>query len=262
MRTSISYLLLLVLVLAVSTIVLLDGQIPFSVVLTQEQRDQDESLKKIKSTFPVVEYSADKIAGPIRDKKSRKYDKIHVLDPDKLADSEEFASTHWEAGISALPVDKSQLIVAGKVTDASAYLSENKASVYSEFKIEIEEVFKTDSLQEWKKGQHLIAEREGGRVRFATGFETWFHIAGQGMPIKNGRYLFFLSHTFPNLGYHKDDFHIITAYDLDSDHVISIDRPGGGSHPIAKTYRGKHSSVLFADLKRLLKKEPKEQGGE
>lgn len=230
--------------------------VPFIVVLYGQKTTEDpkrrveqkDDLASFKATFPIVEYSNADISEPLRREKSKKYGKVAVVNPNVLDNSQVGAHLDWEVGLSALPVDKSRIIVMGKVVQATAFLSENKASVYSEFEIEIGQIFKNDRMNELKIGDKICAERQGGVVRFATGFETWFFIGGQKMPSLQKQYLFFLSNDFPGIGTHAKDLHILTAYELTDGTVVPLDIPGGGTHPIAKYYIGKESSVLLSDL--------------
>lgn len=192
-------------------------------------------LKEIKATFPIVEYSSAEISEPSRKGKGKKYGRIPVLYPNMLANTVEFvALDDWEVGLFALPAEKSQIIVLGKVVEAAAFLSDNKEAVYSEFKIEIEKVFKNNTAEKLKPGKYIFAEREGGIVRYPTGFETWSYIASQRMPTVQNKYLFFLSHNFPNLSPQERDLYILTAYQLKDGHVIPLDHLS-----VAKQYKGK-----------------------
>ena len=211
----------------------------------------ERKISEYKATFPVVEYSYESIADPIRRAKSKKYGRVPMIDPNIGENSREVSITNWEVGLSALPIDKSQLIAVGKVVDAKSYLSDNKASVYSEFSIELERVFKNETSNN-KKATRVLAERQGGVVRFASGFEKWIFVEGQGMPLIGEKYLFFLTNDFPGNLNQKDDLHILTAYKLKDGRIFPLDNPGGGTHPIAKDYLDKQTSVLFDDLSKSL----------
>lgn len=220
----------------------------------REKKKWDDSEKETKATFPIVDYSTAEIAEPIRKVKSKKFGRIAVINPNTTENTVETAVLDWETGLPALPVEKSQIVVVGKVVEADAVLSENKASVYSEFKVEVEKVFKNETAQKLKDGDYVISERQGGIVRFPSGVETWFRIAGQQMPTEQKRYVFFLSYDFPGLAPQKEDLNIVTAYELADGRVIPIDNPGGGTHPIARQYKGKQASELFTDINKALRK--------
>ncbi len=221
---------------------------------SSEKKSDSEIEADYKAAFPVVEYAAERSLDTSRKAKSRKYDRIAVLDPTIADNSRDMSTLDWEVGLSPLPVDKSQVIVLGTIIEARAHLSDNKASVYSEFSIAVEKIFKNEDGQEIGTGDTLMAERRGGRVRFPNGFETWVFVAGQGMPSLQKKYLFFLSRDFPDLGTQKSDLHILTAYKLEDGRVVPMDSPGGGKHSIAKYYQSKSISTLLGDLEVRLSK--------
>lgn len=247
-------LLLMALGLGTSLLIGLSGQTATEILKPAPQTNVRDSNNDLRATFPVVEYSQERSSDASRKAKSLKYGKIPILDPSITANSEEVAFLEWETGLPALPVDKSQIIVVGKVVEANAFLSNNEVSVYSEFKIEIEDVLKNESVRSLERSNCILAERQGGIVRFPSGFEKWFHVAGQRMPTVNGRYLFFLSYDFPGLGMQERDLYLLTAYELKGKQVVPLDDPAGGTHPIARKYKGKEASVLFEDLYKSLRK--------
>jgi len=219
----------------------------------QDKTGNEDLRSKIRDTFPVVEYSTQLKAGGDVNPKSEKYNKYKVLYPNITEDSEEVSFVDWEAELTPLPIEKSQIVILGKVIDVQAHLSSNKNSVYSEFKIEIEKVFKNSSQQKFKDGKYISAEREGGIVSFPSGYKTWYRIAGQIMPKTGQKYLFFLTHDFPMYG-QKQDLFLLTGYELRDGRVFPLDNPGGGTHSIAKFYAGKEVSVLLDDLQNALEK--------
>lgn len=219
-----------------------------------KQTPVDDELKQFKEAFPVVEYTDEPISVPARLSKSQKYGRVPLLNPNIADNARSVSILDWEIGLTALPVEKSQVIIIGKVVEATGFLSANKASVYSEFRIEVEKILKNNTLEKLDRDEYIFAERQGGVVRFPTGFEQWFFISGQRMPIVQKRYLFLLSHYFPGLAPQTKDLHILTAYELRDGVVFPLDDPSGGTHPIASYYRGKTESQLFGDLNKLLQK--------
>lgn len=210
-------------------------------------------VNDIKKDFPSVEYVSERITDEARKVKSEKYNQnSRVLFPDISEDTESNSFLHWEEGLAALPVKESDIVTVGKVVDAKAHLSNNKQIVYSEFKIEIENVFKNSNEQKFEDGKCIRAEREGGIVRYPSGFEFWHRVVGQQMPKINGRYLFFLTNDFPIYGHYKDDFYILTAYELKEGRILPLDNPSD-SHPIVSIYKGKSESILLNDLQNVLK---------
>ena len=153
-------------------------------------------------------------------------------------------TTEWDIGLAALPVAKSDMVVVGEVTDTQAYLTESKDWVYSEFTIRVDEVLKNTSAGAITRGEALVADREGGRVRFPGGQVALQYVPGQGMPRAGRRYALFLT---------QDDqgqsTHILTGYELRGGKVFPLDNPSGGQHPLATTYRGADETCFLSDLR-------------
>lgn len=153
-------------------------------------------------------------------------------------------NNEWDVGLPALPVAESRLVVIGEVTDAQAYVSDDKDWVYSEFTIRVEEVLKNTGSVALTQGTPLIADRDGGRVRFPSGRTTLQYIRGQGMPRAGRRYALFLTHADRELG-----AHILTAYELRGGRVFPVDNPAGGQHPVATVYKGTDETTFLNDLR-------------
>lgn len=126
----------LVLALLVAAIVsAMAGRPDNKMTSQQEKQAADDEFQK---QFPIVDYIApDTLSAEARaerQRKSAKYDNASLaLDPNITEDDQITSFLDWEGGASALPVDKSDAIIVGRVTDAKAYLSNNKTAVYSEF---------------------------------------------------------------------------------------------------------------------------------
>ena len=223
----------------------------------QEEKAQQDTVSKMRSTFPVVDYLQADVQSVDRRAKSRKYGLISVLDPNITDNSSVVIINEWEQSLTALPVEQSQVIVLGTVVGAHAYMSDNKQAVYSEFTIEIEKIFKNETGKHAGVNNTIFAERQGGIVRFPTGFEKWVFIEGQGMPALKKRYLFFLSYDSVGLEPQKSDLSILTAYEISDGRLFPLDSPGGGSHPIATSYTGKPQESIFEDMDRSLKRKNK-----
>ncbi len=134
------------------------------------------------------------------------------------------------------------------VTDAQAYLSNDKTGVYSEFTVRIDEVLKNDSPAQFTVGSFIAVERFGGRVRFPSGRIGTYWASGQGMLRIGRRYVLFLSSS-------AESFQIITGYELRGGHVILLDNHGQG-HPLT-SYRGADEALLIRDLRDILSKSSK-----
>ncbi len=215
------------------------------------EADEPNSRNQIRSSFPVVAYDGDRSTLSSEQRaRSRKYDRINILNPGITEDSTVASSNHWEVELSELPIEKSVLVLLGTVKGSQAILSDNRKSVFSEFAIEAEHIFKDSTGETTKSPSVVFAERRGGIVHYPSGFDEWVFIVGQGMPSVGGKYLFFLSHEFPEIGKQQADLTILTAYEIRNNIVVPLDNPGAGTHPIARVYRDRPQSVLMADLQR------------
>lgn len=229
--------------------------IAFPVIVTlrgQTTVRPSQQVQEIKATFPKVDYYYDAASDPARRAKGRKSRKFTTIDPNITEDGQTQINVDWEAGVKSLPVDKSTVIVLGTVVEASAFLSDNKGDVYSQFKIQIETVFENETEAKLEKGGYLFAERDGGIVRFPSGFEKWIFVQGQGMPTKGKRYLFFLNRDFPLIGPQDIDLYILTAYEIEDGMVKPLDSPGGETSPFL-IFSGKQWQLLLESLKKELK---------
>lgn len=199
------------------------------------------------SNFPILDYPA---TGPIdpkerakRQNKGKKYNSRYTPPIDEARDQIN-ATTDWEVGLSALPIDKSVAVILSRITDAKTYFSENQTNVYSEFEVRIEKVFKNEEGN-LSVGSSVLVERAGGRVRFPSGKMMVSVVSHQQMPHIGKQYLLFLTHDGPFGGVHEDLF-ILTGYELRGDSVYPLDKliPG---HPIT-SYNGVEKSSFFHDL--------------
>ncbi len=199
-----------------------------------------------KSQFPIVDYSASESADPEkrakRQAKGKKYNNKYAPPIDESSETI-FSSVDWDANLPALPVAKSQAVIIGEVTDAQAHLSDDKTAVYSEFKIQIDEVLKNDSSNALSPGGSVAVERNGGRVRFPSGHTVVSFTNHQRMPRVGGRYVLFLTHSFPTGEINQQDFYILTGYELRGGRVFPLDNTNPG-HPITAYKEAAESSFL------------------
>jgi len=190
------------------------------------QAKRQKSVKEPETyNGPVVDYDASPRIASVTDQKERavneaKSNRYNHRAPQPLAD---FASvifenhTHWNVGLAPLPINASDTIVLGKVVDAQAYLSADRAGVYSEFTINTERIFKNSGLP---TGDSLVLEREGGVVRFSSGRLLPYKISGQRLPRSEREYVFFLKHNPEG-----DDYHVLTAYEIFENRTLPLDEP-------------------------------------
>lgn len=199
--------------------------------------------------FPIVDLSAslppEGPAKAMRARKSRKYNN-ESLSEISDASNVTFIANEALSNLSALPVEKSSVVLLGEITAAKAYLSEDKTAVYSEFEVRIQAVLKNNSNQTLRAGESIAAERFGGRVRLPSGKLFIAAVDNQDMPRVGGKYLLFLTNDFIGAKHSEEDFNILMGYELKGGKVFPLDRTSS-KHPIAR-YNEKDESTLFADL--------------
>jgi hypothetical protein len=145
---------------------------------------------------------------------------------------------HWWHGMPALPVNQSDVIVAGTIVGAEAHLSDDRTGIYSQYSLEIKDIFKNtgDAV-----GHTILGTRMGGAVRFASGKVQEYRIAYLGMLIKNKRYVLFLKRE------EGGDFTILTGYELLNGFVTPLDGEGNGF--VFDKYKDAALSQFMQDLR-------------
>lgn len=208
-----------------------------------------EQARKVRD-LPVVDFDAPGTNDPRRKAKSSRYDRQSSQPIQEATSiSGRVWSNHWSRGLEALPIDSSDTILIGTITDARAHLSNDKTGVYSEFRVQVEEVLKQDTAKSpIEVASTILTERFGGAVRFSSGKVQRYETAGQGMPQRGERYLVFLKRVddFPS-------FSIVTGYQLGYDLKVSpLDGAhvgeGNETYPFDK-YRG-FDTTLFLQIVR------------
>jgi hypothetical protein len=138
-----------------------------------------------------------------------------LSDPQRVG--EVIREPEWQAGLSDLPADKSDVVIEGQVTDVKAFLSNDKTGVYSEFTISVSRVLKVSSDLSVNLGDIIVAERFGGKVRYPSGQVILYRIGGQGAPVNGKRYLFFLAKA------DEGNYKLLTAYEIQGQKVFALD---------------------------------------
>jgi hypothetical protein len=108
------------------------------------------------------------------------------------------------------------VVLIGSVNEAQAFLSEDRTGVYSEFNISVERILKSSDQGSMLRSV-VEVERQGGRVKFASGKVHWYSVDKENMPLVGKRYVFFLD------GDVNGDLQILTAYQLENGKVIPLD---------------------------------------
>ena len=125
-------------------------------------------------------------------------------------------SAHGRQFIPALPVEQSNAIVIGKVTERRAVLMDDKFGIYSEFSIKISEILK-DDLSGFFIDQVITTSRPGGAVRFPSGKIQEYTISLQGYPQQDKSYVLFLKRD------EFGDYSIVTGYEVSGSVVQPLD---------------------------------------
>jgi hypothetical protein len=125
-------------------------------------------------------------------------------------------------------------VIVGELTNAKAYLSEDKVSVFSEFEVDNSDVLKNTTSETLSSEKPVIVARGGGGVRFPSGKVIFMYSHDQPMPKVGRKYLFFLDYS-DEMG-----FSIITAYQLREGRVFPLDgmMPEGN---VTRQFAGHHS---------------------
>jgi len=191
----------------------------------QIKRGQDQELvrEKLRKTFPVVDSLEPEPIDPQerakRLRRSKKYNERQATVGPQLVQSAQ--GYHWPEDFKPVPISASDVVILGTISDAKAHLSEDKKSVYSEFSVKIDEVFKNNANLSLVQGQSVILERKGGRVRYPSGHISWFFVVGQGLPQLNGQYVLFLKTDEERL------FDILTGYQILDGRIQPLDDSPG-----------------------------------
>lgn len=194
--------------------------------------------------FPIADLAgaepADAAERLKRSTRGKKYDnsdwRVH---PDTVSDSTVRVDS-GDPNLPALPFQKSSAVVVGQVTDAHAYLSNDKTGVYSVFTFQVNEVLKNSSSVRLTTASTIEVERDGGRVRFPNGRLHLYMISEQDMPQVGQRYVLFLTG-----GSDGSVFEIVTGYELRDGRVYSLDNLRN-----ARKYDGRDEASFVSKLRK------------
>lgn len=194
---------------------------------TSPRRFDKAEKAEFESQFPIANYESAESEDLDKRQKRRARNRRHngqgvVATPENSREDRETALTNdWEVGLPALPVAQSDLVVMGEVTDAKAYLSDDKQGVYSEFSVLADEVLMQSGEAKITPGSVIATERPGGRVKFPSGITELHQVTGQGMPRPGHHYILFLKSTGE-----EHSYSIITGYEVRENRILPLDKRG------------------------------------
>jgi hypothetical protein len=226
---------------------LLTGLVGMTALATLNRQGQSGSNTKQKeetekSHWPIADYVAPEPDDPEKQAKRRARGKKYESKLTPVSPSSDVAGaflvTHWDRGLSPIPVTESDVIIRGEVTDAQAYLSPEKTGVYSEFDVRITEVLKNKQvLTTLSPGSQVPITRAGGRLKVPSGRVQTYAIAGQDMPHIGRQYLLFLKCS-------GQDFELLTGFELRAGSVHPLD-----DVQLFKDFRGKSEAGFLEDVR-------------
>lgn len=205
---------------------------------TRQQQDEEAT--------PVVDFEAASVAevdkNSQRGLKNARFDKSGFVISQPTARTGSFRMYDDPRDpISDLPVDKSDLVVEGRVVSSEAFLSNDKSGVYSEFTVSVSRVLKIRADLSISDNT-VVAERLGGRVRYPSGKIVRYRSGDEGSPIKGRSYLFFLKEVAPG------SYRILTAYELQGNKVFALDSSKINFRQLGQTIFDKHNGKELSDF--------------
>lgn len=221
---------------------------------------REESSRRHTSVedYPVADYSALEPSDPQERDKRRARSGRHDIPDKALRGTKGFVLGEDSESISitqrpdhappepAIPASQSDAVIVGEITDAKAYLSNDKSSVYSEFTLLPSEVLKDCASLKLTPNTPVIAERSGGRVRLPSGKILLRGFSHKGMPRVGGRYVLFLKRNDEG-----QDFSIVTGYQLRAGRVHPLDGVPEGDYKLPQfaAYEGADETSFLNDVR-------------
>lgn len=174
------------------------------------------------SPGPVTDYSAalPKSGDDVRFRRGERYNIPYSSLPE-LGESSEAAiwdlpETHFQK--NPMPFDASNVVVVGKVMAGQSYLSNDRRSIYSEFKLKLQDIIKNSNDTYLSVGNSIDIERRGGAVRLPSGKVLVRAALAESMPQIGKRYLLFLKYDRD-----VDDYSMLTGYQFEGTEVYGLD---------------------------------------
>lgn len=146
-----------------------------------QQYPKVERSNKAKRAFPTADInepdSDDSVKGRAKKEKRQRFDAWQFVwsKPESWI-AESVLSSEGYLDFPALPVNESDIILIATVSSSEAHISENKKGVFSEFKLVVESVLKTN--QDFTQGSVLTVDRVGGYVKYQNGQHIFLELTG------------------------------------------------------------------------------------
>jgi hypothetical protein len=217
--------------------------------------EQPNALKVKEDKLPTVNYDAPEPSNANekarRNARGKRFNgSLRVSEPHPEAGAKGILDS-WMQSIPAIPVDASDAIVIGDITNAQAFFSPDKTGVYTEYTVRVDEVLKQNPAAPIVVGGIVDAQREGGRVRFPSGRVQSYITNYQGVPVVGRSYVLFLKRNEQ-----ADVFTLLTGYEKTDGHVYpldGVDLPGGATEiPQFAAYKGVDEATFSKALRSAL----------
>ncbi len=154
--------------------------------------------------------------------------------------------THFQK--SPMPFDASDCVFVGAVSAGQSYLSNDRRSIYSEFKLSVQETIKTTNAPYVRAGDSIDIQRKGGVIRLQSGKVLTRAVLTDSLPQIGGRYLLFLKYNQKT-----EDYDVLTGYRLEGNEVYRLDDLNfsesshqGAIHPLRKEGVSEHQFLARA----------------
>ena len=118
-----------------------------------------------------------------------------------------------------LPISSADVVLIGRVTSSSGFVTRDKTGVYSEFTVTVTEVLKQDGTAPITTRSAVVVTRRGGDVYFPSGHVRRIIFAGVGFPKDQTDYVMFLRKSSPT----GSDYVLSTAYELTAGSIFALD---------------------------------------
>jgi hypothetical protein len=196
------------------------------------------------ASTPVVDLDAARAVDSERAAKNARYDGLGFVrtDPGSKVIEVVLAASSRDH-LPAMPVAQSDLVVEAKITGSAAYLSNDKGAVYSEFSGRVTSVVKAAAGISIVRGDEILLEGIGGRVRYASGKVVRYRREGEGSPMKKKKYLLFLSKG------ESGSYTILAAYEARGKSRLALDERSSGKKAGACREAAASSPSSFVDQK-------------